>query len=309
MEQKKKPRKLRRVVTIAAVAIITFIINLFVSATVAIGYSFIYIARGVDLSDPDNLTQLVASNPSFLMLSSVYNLLAIAIVIVFWKYIDKQNTDRLGFARTNKTGIQVFWGIAAATAAIAAIIVFGLIFKVLRFQGMGFSVYSSTQMIMAMLTGIITFILVGFGEEAVYRSYIQNHLVDITDTRYGITIAALVFTGAHLFTYGKMLDLIDVFFGGLILGYAFILTKSIYLPAAYHFMWDFLQLNIFRLQDYEYYNGPVLFLFNNVGDLVINNYNLGNKLEIGFIAIEIMILSLMYIYREKISRLAGKKNT
>jgi membrane protease YdiL (CAAX protease family) len=123
--------------------------------------------------------------------------------------------------------------------------------------------------------------------------------------RYGLVISALIFTGAHLLTYGNMLDLLDVFLAGLILGYAYMLTKSIYLPAVYHFMWDFLQINIFRLQDYEFYKGPVLVLFNNTEDLIINNLNLGNKLEVVFIIVEIMILVLMHTYRKKLQKLAA----
>jgi membrane protease YdiL (CAAX protease family) len=151
--------------------------------------------------------------------------------------------------------------------------------------------------------GLLTFLMVGFGEEAVYRSYVQNHIVDMLGNKFGLIISALIFMAVHLLTYGKVLDLVDVFLAGIILGYGFILTKSIYLPAAFHFMWDFLQVNIFRLQNYDYYKGPVLIIFNNTGDLIINNYNYGNKLEIIFIAVELLILVLMHIYKNKISSL------
>jgi uncharacterized protein len=146
--------------------------------------------------------------------------------------------------------------------------------------------------------------MVGFGEEAVFRAYIQNHIVEMIGNKYGLAISALIFAGVHLFTYVNLLDIIDVFLAGIILGYAYILTKSIYLPAVFHFMWDFLQVNIFRIQNYEYYTGPVLVLFNNAGDLIINGFNLGNKLELVFIIVEIMILALMRIYRKKLEKLA-----
>lgn len=306
MENERKQSKARKIVNIVLVTIITFVINFIGSAAAAIAFSVVYIARGVDVTNPESMMGVMTKDPSLLMFSTMYNLLAIALVFIFWKYVDKQNVQRLGFARTSKTGIQVFWGIIAAIAAMTLIIIFGITFKIIRYEGLGTIAFAPSQIIASLIIGIITFLMVGFGEEAVYRSYIQNHLLDIAGSRYGLTIAALIFTGVHLFTYGKVLDLLDVFLAGLILGYAFILTKSIYLPAAFHFMWDYLQLSIFRLQDYEYFTGPVLVIFNNVGDLIVGGYNLGNKLEIGFIAVEIMILSLMFVYREKIAKLEDK---
>lgn len=289
-----------KIIDVFVVAFITFLINIVWSVLVSIGYSVMFAVRGGDLYNTKGLIDYMYNDPYMMMFASMYNILAVLVVFIFWRFVDRQEIQRLGFVKTGRMGRQLLWGITAATAAIAAIIVMGLTAGIITFRGMGTAFYTTPQIITALIVGIIAFVLVGFGEEAVYRSYIQNHITDLAGNRLGLVIAAVIFTAAHLLTYAKLLDLIDVFLAGIILGYAFILTKSIYLPAAFHFMWDYLQLSIFRLQDYEYYKGPVLLVFNNIGDLTINSYKLGNKLEVVFIAVELIIILLMFIYRRKI---------
>lgn len=303
MEEKIRQSKALKIIDIVAVTVIAFIINLIWSAIVAIGYSVAFAFRGGNLNNPGSFMEAMLSDPSFLMFTSMYNLIAIVVVVVFWRFADKQPARRLGYARSKNTIWQLLLGLLGAAAAIGVVIVFGSISHVISFQSMGTASFAPSQIVTACIVGILTFLMVGFGEETVYRAYIQNHLVDLVGSRYGLVLSALIFAGAHLFTYGKILDLIDVFLAGIILGYAFMLTKSIYLPAAFHFLWDYLQLSIFRIQNYDYYKGPVLLIFNNAGDLVINNYNLGNKLEVVFIIVEIMLLLSMHTYRKRIAKL------
>ncbi len=293
-----------RILEIAGVFVFIFLLNAVWTIMSTLVYTIVIAIKGGNVTDPVALTEALYNAPGFLMAASMYNLLAIGVVAFCWKSIDKQNIKELGFARTNKVLHQLLLGILAPIVAIAAIIIFGSLFKIISFSGYGFDMFSTSQIMWALVIGIITFLMVGFGEEAVYRSYIQNHLVKMIGSRYGIIVGALIFAVAHLLTYFKVLDLLDVFLAGIILGYAFLLTKSIYLPAAFHFMWDFLQINIFRMQDYSYYKGPVIVMYNNAGDLIIKKYNFGNQLEVIFIIVEIVILVLMYIYRNKLSKLS-----
>lgn len=304
MENNIRKKNIWRFLEIVGVFVFVFLINAVWSAMATFIYSIVIAIRGGNITDIIALTETLYSTPGFLMVISMYNLLAIGVVVLFWKSIDRQEVKELGFARTSKVPKQLLLGILTAIAAVAGIIIFGALFKIISFDSYGIAVFNTKQIIWALIMGIITFLMVGFGEEAVYRSYIQSHLVKMLGSRYGLIIAAIIFAAAHLLTYVKPLDLLDVLLAGIILGYAFLLTKSIYLPASFHFMWDFLQINIFRMQDYSYYKGPVLVIFNNAGDLIINKYNFGNQLEVIFIIVEIIILILMYMFRNKLSRLS-----
>jgi membrane protease YdiL (CAAX protease family) len=298
-----KQSKVLKIIDVLSVLIITFLLNVINSILVAIVYSVILTVREGGYIDPQLMLETMNQNISLLTFSSIYNVFAIGVVILFWRFADKRRIEELGFGITGKTAAQVTWGILAAVGAISLIIIFGEGFGIISFQGFGTNAYAGTEIAASVLLGALTFLMVGFGEETVYRTYIQNQVVDMTGNRYGLVISAFIFAGVHLFTYGKLLDLFDVFLAGIILGYAYMLTKSIYLPAMFHFMWDFLQINIFRLQDYENYKGPVLVLFKNSGDLIINNYNLGNKLELIFIIVEVMMLILIHTYRKRLQKL------
>ncbi|MDF2520656.1 MAG: hypothetical protein K0R84_1284 [Clostridia bacterium] len=304
METEIKQSKKSKILNVILILIIAFLINITWSALVSIVYTVVLMARE-GIADPQALLGTMFNSILTLTLSSIYNIPAIAMVFVFWRYVDRRRIEELGFGITGKTGIQLLYGILAAVLAVLLIIVFGAALGIISYQGYGTDLYKGSQLVSSSLLGVITFIMVGFGEETVYRAYVQKHIVEMTGNRYGLLISAFIFMLVHTLTYARLLDFIDVFLAGIILGYAYILTKSIYLPAAFHFMWDFLQVNIFRLQDYQYYTGPVVFLFENTGDMMIGNFNLGNKLELIFIAVEIIILILMHAFRKKLARLAA----
>lgn len=306
MEIQIKQSKTRKILDVVLVLVIAVLLNVIWSAVIGIIYAIITMVREGGALSPQQLMESLYNSISILFLSSIYNLPAIGTVLLFWKYADKRDIKELGFGITKKTGRQAGLGVLSAIAAIAFVIAFGIIFKVISFQSFGIGIYGGSKTAVSLLLGILTFLMVGFGEETIYRAYVQKHIIEMIGKRWGLVIAAIIFMAAHLLTYAKVLDFVDVFFAGILLGYAYILTESIYLSAVFHFMWDLLQINVFRIQPYEYYKGPALMLFSNKGDLILGNFNFGNRLELAFIAVEIIILALMYIFREKLKNLSNK---
>lgn len=294
----------RKIINVVLVFIITFLLNVVWSAVAGVIFGIVLMINGVNATDPKLIMEALSQNMYLLFFSSFYNLFAIGVIFLFWHYADKRSREELGFGLTVKTRTQVLLGITVGLGAVMLITVFGTVFGVISFQGFGTGMFKGVEIAISLALGIITFLMVGLGEETVYRAYIQKHIVEMAGNKLGLVISALIFMSAHLLTYGKLLDLIDVFLAGMVLGYAYLLTKSIYLSAAFHFMWDFLQVNVVRLQDYEYYKGPTLILFNNTGDLIINNFNLGNRLELVFILVEVIILILMFVSKGRIKNLS-----
>ncbi|HWQ30424.1 MAG TPA: CPBP family intramembrane glutamic endopeptidase, partial [Negativicutes bacterium] len=249
----------------------------------------------------DELFDTMESSPEYLFVSSAYNILAIVMVFLFWKYVDHQKTEAIGLkGRTNS--LKLFGtGLLLGSLEIVLVILLSLSSGILWFDISGFKMFSTTEILRSLFYGSMAFILVGFGEEAVFRGYIQKRLMFSIGNKGALAISTLLFMAAHVLTYGKPLDFIDVALGGLIMGYLYMLTDSLYLPAAYHFIFDYLQVNIVRLQDYEYYKGAVLYIFSNTGDLTISGVNYGNIVELSFIAAEIVMLLLLYTLRRRIS--------
>jgi len=80
---------------------------------------------------------------------------------------------------------------------------------------------------------IIVALLPAIGEELLFRGIIQKELVSkIKNHHVAIVVASIIFSGVHLQIQGFL----PKFFIGLILGYAYYWTKSIWYPMILHFI-------------------------------------------------------------------------
>lgn len=289
---------------VASIFIVDFIINIVWSFVAVIAFSaFVYYSNGTYISSNEMIDRMTRS-PEYLFIISIYNLFVIIMVYLFWKYADRRNTEIIGL-KWKKNSLKMFGlGLVGGTLEIGLIMLLSLSMGTLWFQSSGFGLFTTVDLQKSLFYGILAFMLVGFGEEALFRGYIQKRLMLSIGNKWALLVSSLIFMAAHLLTYGKLLDFIDVALGGAILGYLYILTDSLYLPAAYHFIYDFIQVNIVKLQDYEHYKGAVLYLFENSGDVVIGGVNYGNVIEVSFIIVELIVLILLYIFRYKIKSLS-----
>ncbi|MCP9199476.1 CPBP family intramembrane metalloprotease [Gramella sp. GC03-9] len=89
-------------------------------------------------------------------------------------------------------------------------------------------------------------------EELVWRGILLYLLMKYLGTRTGILISAISFGIFHWFSYeilGNYGQMLTVFLltgiAGIIFGYAYNLTGSLYLPVSLHFGWNFVSIVIF----------------------------------------------------------------
>lgn len=90
------------------------------------------------------------------------------------------------------------------------------------------------------------FVLVSFAEELALRGFIFQTLERAWGTGIAAFVSTLIFAMLHLANPKAGADLVTAFhrfiftfFGGLILCFAFVLTRSLWLPIVLHFFWDF----------------------------------------------------------------------
>lgn len=289
----------------ALMVVLDFVLNMLWSILSLIIMSAVIYGITGSYPTGEELFGSLDSSPEYLLVASTYNIFAIAMVFLFWKYVDHQDTAVVGL-RIRPSSLKLFGtGLLLGAIEIIMVIIISLSTGTLWFDKSGIEIFSTAELLRSLFWGGMAFILVGFGEEAVFRGYIQKRLMLSVGNRRALAASTLLFMAAHVLTYGKLLDFIDVALGGLIMGYLYILTDSLYLPAAYHFVFDYLQVNIARLQDYEYYKGAVLYIFNNTGDFTLSGVNCGNIIELSFIAAELIMLMLLYTLRRRI-RCMGK---
>lgn len=86
------------------------------------------------------------------------------------------------------------------------------------------------------------FVAVAWYEELFARGYLLQTLRGPVGFTAANILSASVFAGLHLANPGASLPaMLGVFLAGLLLGYAFGITGSLYLPMAFHFAWNLTQ--------------------------------------------------------------------
>jgi uncharacterized protein len=86
------------------------------------------------------------------------------------------------------------------------------------------------------------FAAIAWYEELFSRGYLMQTLARMAPLWVANLITALIFTALHIWNPGFTWPaLLGVFPAGILLGYCYIMTRSLYLPMAFHFAWNFVQ--------------------------------------------------------------------
>lgn len=130
-----------------------------------------------------------------------------------------------------------------------------------------------------------------------FRGYILGNLLEKYSEFKAIIISSIVFTTVHVSSVLKLIDYIDIFLMGVIFAYFYVITKSLYLSIGLHFFSDFIQEEIFMVQNTSS-NPYSLMGFNTSNNLILGSVNLGPKIEFLFVFTEIIILFFIYLYKK-----------
>lgn len=151
----------------------------------------------------------------------------------FLRYIEKSNTP---FWK----GANIFSDILTGGGlAIASILIIILILFLLGFYKFGTAQFS-TRNIMYLL---LVFAFMSVMEEVLFRGVIYQLLEKSLGTIIALLISALLFGIPHLFNQDtNWVSMFAASVGGLILGLMFTATRNIWMPIAFHWMWNFTQV-------------------------------------------------------------------
>jgi membrane protease YdiL (CAAX protease family) len=138
----------------------------------------------------------------------------------------------IGLDWRKSSPLMILWGVLLAIILFIAYMLFA------GFMG------SSDSSVATLLRGVsitgflqkfILFMAMGFGEEVVFRAYVQTRLVSRIGAMWGVVGAALIFTLLHQISYN--LSPITILSGILLwttLGSLYYLSKSLYLVGTFH---------------------------------------------------------------------------
>lgn len=114
------------------------------------------------------------------------------------------------------------------------------IFEITELKGINFSGLNLSQGIGTILIILIGMTFAAFCEEVVYRGIIQNYLMKKFTLLKAIALSTLCFSLMHIGRYSDIITLIYILFPGLVFGYLFAKTKSLYMSIGMHFSWNVL---------------------------------------------------------------------
>ena len=97
-------------------------------------------------------------------------------------------------------------------------------------------------------SGVLLYLLVGFGEELLFRGYCFQALIEGTNEAVAVVCTAVLFGLAHAFNpNADVLSVVNIGLAGTMFGIAYIRTRSLWLPAGIHFGWNFAQGTLFGM--------------------------------------------------------------
>ncbi|MBE6062634.1 MAG: CPBP family intramembrane metalloprotease [Clostridium butyricum] len=130
-----------------------------------------------------------------------------------------------------------------------------------------------------------------------FRGYILGNLLEKYNEFKAVIISSILFTLIHVSSVLKLVDYLDIFLMGIIFAYLYVITKSLYLSIGVHFFSDFVQEEIFMVQNSSS-NPYSIISFNISNNLIIGGLDFGPKIEVLFVLTEIIILFFIYLYKK-----------
>jgi len=171
---------------------------------------------------------------------------AVLILVYVWalrRFLDKRDLASLGVRRPERRWTASVWvGLAAGVVPLAAVIL------VLVFAGaLTGSVHGPSGTVFLLL---VTLPFAAFAEELVTRGYILQNLVDVRRPVLGVIVSSVFFWLFHSLNPGAWatpLVSVNLLLAGVLLAFAYLLSRNLWFPTAMHYGWNALQGPIFGL--------------------------------------------------------------
>ncbi|MCX6220160.1 MAG: type II CAAX endopeptidase family protein [Bacteroidia bacterium] len=201
---------------------------------VAISQILALVTLGINLSDKQfHPNTFQATVIELFMLVGV-----LAVVAIFRRWVDRDSFQSLGFGMENirkESLLGLLTGIIMITTGFLLLLVLHQIAWV-----------GTNPDAANFFFSVVLFVAVAFTEELFFRGYILNNLMGSMNRWIALVISSLFFSAVHMgnahFTSYSFLSIV---MAGLLLGLPYIFIKSLWMPIALHFSWNFFQGTIY----------------------------------------------------------------
>jgi hypothetical protein len=138
----------------------------------------------------------------------------------------------------------------------------------MSYLGNGFDLFTTTEVIITLLLGMVLAFASGFGEEVAFRGYLQTRITQRYNPIIAVVIVAVLFALAHPLstTIHPLIYLTTASLVGILFGTLYARTNSLWAGVALHTFWNYLQIAVFAVRnaaDARFFGAP-LFVFDNL---------------------------------------------
>jgi uncharacterized protein len=222
-------------------------------------------------------------------------IISVVLVLVFRLLVDKKKFSSLGFSSTGyMDGLSGFF---------LALAILGTGTLILYFSGhlqWTDVIFNGNQLFIQL--GLMA--MIAFYEEAVFRGYILNNLMESFGKWIALPVSAFLFTLFHLGNPGmNIVPLANIFLAGVLLGINYIYTKNIWFAVLFHFAWNFFQgpLLGYKVSGIDFSS---LLQTELKGDLLLTGGEFGFEGSVLDLALTLIAILILYLAYEKKFRLS-----
>jgi membrane protease YdiL (CAAX protease family) len=165
-------------------------------------------------------------------------LLLVTRICMYW-FEDKKMID-IGLRISAKSRRELLSGLILPCVMLLIVFLFYLLF------GFGYTLKGEISFVNDILLAFVVFIFVAFNEEIMFRGYVFQKFIELTNKYVATFLLSVCFGLAHLSNpHASVLAVINVALAGVLFSICYIKTNSLWLPISFHFSWNFVQGTVF----------------------------------------------------------------
>ncbi len=162
------------------------------------------------------------------------------------RFLDKRSFVSLGFKIDRHFALDILAGIVITFIMMGSIFIAMQALGWLKLESFAWNTDPAQTVVSQVFLFFITFILVGFNEELLFRGYHLQTITSGLNLFWGLFISSIIFGGLHLGNpNATWVSAVGIFFAGLFFAYAYLRTKQLWLPIGIHIGWNFFEGVVF----------------------------------------------------------------
>jgi len=173
-----------------------------------------------------------------------YVAVALSTYIVL-RVVDKRPFISVGLALHSRIWIELVQGFVIGAVLVTIVVTVELVVGYLVFSWRALSLVEVSK---TFVLQFVSFAAVAFGEELLFRGYIFQTFVEGTNNVVAVVVMSLAFGSAHLFNPNStMLGTINIALVAVWFSIAYLRTRSLWMPIAFHLSWNFISGYVYSL--------------------------------------------------------------